>query len=83
MRTRRKAQERLREFNGPARERRAAVKQPTAASLEGSEDEWYLRARRIEAGYELRDAKAAAAEWLLSQKSCAQCGQVLPQWTRG
>lgn len=83
MRTRRKAQERLREFNRPARERRAAVKQPTAASLEGSEDEWYLRARRIEAGYELRDAKAAAAEWLLSQKSCAQCGQVLPQWTRG
>ena len=49
----------------------------------GSQDEWYLRARRIEAGYELRDAKAAAAEWLLSQKSCAHCGQVLPQWTRG
>jgi hypothetical protein len=53
------------------------------ARMYGSEDEWYLRARRIEAGYELRDAKAAAAEWLLSQKSCTQCGQVLPQWTRG
>ena len=36
MRTRRKAQERLREFNRPARKRRAAVKQPTAASLESS-----------------------------------------------
>ena len=48
----------------------------------GSEDEVYLRQRRVEAGHTLREARAAAVAWVLDQKCCKQCGELLPQWTR-
>ena len=73
MRTRRKAQERLREFNRPARERRAAVKQPTAASLELTKTVSTLRVRerRVFLGVNVETGRKKApmglAEWNAAQ----------------
>lgn len=54
------------------------------AHLYGSDDEWYLRERRIEAGRARRLAREAAADltadFFANQKCCVRCGELLPLW---
>ena len=46
----------------------------------GSDDEQYLRQRRIDAGHARRDARAAAVAWVEDQKMCKRCGEWRPMW---
>lgn len=53
------------------------------ARMYGSDDEWYLRERRIDAGHERREAREAASDLARTfddQKCCVRCRNFLPLW---